>query len=100
MVRLAAAVSEAGQIGGDDADVRRQGCGAPGEAPGREVRQSRGVGRAGRQRLLRLGVGHGGVDLGRGQDTGQQRRAERDQVVQCGLQWVGERKLSDAPDAR
>ena len=46
-------------------------------------RQSRGVGRPGRQRLLRLGVGHGGVDLGRGQGAGQ-RRAEGDQVVQGG----------------
>ena len=34
-------------------------------------RQSRGVGRPGRQRLLRLGVGHGGVDLGGGERARQ-----------------------------
>jgi hypothetical protein len=34
---LTAAVSERGQIGGDDALVRWQGCGAPGGAPGGEV---------------------------------------------------------------
>jgi hypothetical protein len=34
---LAAAVGEAGEIGGDDALVRWQGCGAPGGAPSGEV---------------------------------------------------------------
>ena len=61
-------------------DVRRQGCGAPGGAPGGEVAPVAGVGLPGRQRLLRLGVGHGGVDLGGGQRAGQ-RQVERDQVV-------------------
>jgi hypothetical protein len=38
---LAAAVGEAGEVGGDDPLVRWQGCGAPQSAPGGEVAASR-----------------------------------------------------------
>jgi hypothetical protein len=80
---LAAAVGQAGEVGGDDAHVRWQGCGAPQSAPGGEVAEVRRVGRPGSQRLLCLGVGHGGVDLGGGERAGQ-RQVERDQGVQGG----------------
>ena len=88
--RPAAAVGEGGEIGGDDPDMRRQGRGAAVGAPGGEVAPVRGVGLPGRRRLLRLRVGHGGVDLGNGEGA-RQRRAEGDQVMQGGLRgsWEG-----------
>ena len=68
---LTAAVGEPGQVGGDDAPVCWQGCGAPETHQAAKSRQSLGIGRPGRRRLLRLGVGDGEIDLGRGQDAGR-----------------------------
>jgi hypothetical protein len=64
--RLAALIGEPGEVGGDDADMRRQGCGAPGAAPGGEVAPVAGVGRPRRQGLLYFDEAHGTVDLGHG----------------------------------
>ncbi len=87
--RLAPLMSQGGEVGGDDADMCRQGCGAPGGTPAGEVPPVRGVGRPGRHRLLRLRIGHGRVDLGRGQRAGQ-RRTKGDQVMQVrGLREAG-----------
>ena len=66
---LAPAVGETGQIGGDDANVRWQGCGAPGD----KVPPVARIRRAGRQRLLRLGVDRSRRWSGR--------RAEGDQAI-------------------
>ena len=68
-------------------------------APGGEVAPVAGVGPPGGQRLLRLGVGHGGVDLGLGQHAdGRHCRVEGDQVVQGRVSRVGEGMLSDLYD--